>query len=150
MVRLGWVSLVLVCGVAAGCGGAELPAARTAGPLQGCKLTEEPGVRTWECGELLALELAADAATEAEIRQVLDDFAAGFKDATATRTDLAWSRGAQQHPSVRLEGIAPNGQKFVAQMVVVTDAEGSRVVQCASRDAVAPCEPILEHLVGTR
>lgn len=144
------MALVLASAAVAGCGGAELPPSRTAGPLQGCKLKEEPGVRTWECGELLALELAADAATEAETRQVLDEFAAGFKDASVTRTDLAWSRGAERHPSVRLEGLAPNGQRFIAQMVVVTDAEGSRVVQCASREPTAPCEPVLEHLVGTR
>jgi hypothetical protein len=135
--------LAALC-AAAGCGGAELPAARAAGPLHGCSLTEEPGVRSWECGELVALELAADPATEAEVRAVLEDFAKGFSGAQVSRTDLAW----KSHPSVRLEGLTPAGQRFVAQMIVVTTPEGARVVQCASRNPVAPCEPVLEHLVG--
>lgn len=130
-----------------GCGGAELPPPTQGGPLQGCQLEEEPGIRTWSCGELLAQELAAGTATDAETRQVLEDFAQGLASTNAARTDVPWARDAQRFPSVRMEGTGPSGQRFVAQMVVVTDPEGSRVVQCVSRNPVAPCEPILDHLV---
>ncbi len=144
-----WAPIACAAALAA-CGGAELPPAGSAGPLAGCALTEEPGVRTWKCGELIALELAADAATDAEVKLVLDEFAKGFAEANVARTDLAWSRGAESHPSVRLEGTTASGQRFVAQMIVIRDADGARAVQCASRNPVAPCEPILEHLAGMR
>ena len=134
----------------AACGGPDLPPAASPGPLGGCELAEEPGVRTWTCGELVALELAAGPATDAEIRAVLEDFAAGIEADAATRTDLPYAAGPARFPSVRLEGLTSNGRRFVAQMVVVTEAEGARVVQCASRNPVAPCEPILDHLVGRR
>jgi hypothetical protein len=134
--------------VAAGCGGPELPPAASPGPLAGCQLTEEPGVRTWQCGELLALELAAGAASEGDVRAVLEDFAEGFAANAATRSDAPY--GERRYPSVRLEGQTPAGQRFVAQMVVVNTHEGARVVQCASRSPVAPCEPVLAHLVGGR
>jgi len=67
---------------------------------------------------------------------------------SATRPDLPYPGGQARFPSVRLEGLTTTGSRFVAQMVVVTEAQGARVVQCASRNPVAPCEPILEHLVG--
>lgn len=145
--RLGGALLVGALSVA-GCGAPDLPPAASPGPLGGCELAEEPGVRTWTCGELVALELAAGPATDAEIRAVLEDFAAGIEVDSATRTDLPYAAGQARFPSVRLEGITTAGSRFVAQMVVVTEPEGARVVQCASRNPVAPCEPILDHLVG--
>lgn len=144
--RAAAVGACVVLGAA--CGGPDLPPAASPGPLGRCELAEEPGVRTWTCGELVALELAAGPATDAEIRTVLDDFAAGIEASSATRTDLPYAAGGARFPSVRLEGLTTTGSRFVAQMVVVTDPEGARVVQCASRNPVAPCEPVLEHLVG--
>lgn len=143
---LALAALVALPVLVGGCGRPELPPAASPGPLVGCEVTEEPGVRTWQCGELLALELAADPASGQDVRAVLEDFARGFAANAVTRSDAPY--GKYKFPSVRLEGQTPAGQPFVAQMVVVTTHETARVVQCASRNPIAPCEPVLEHLVG--
>jgi len=103
--------------------------------------------RTWTCGDLIALEFAADPATAEQARVVLEDFAKGFDDARAVRTDTPWRHGAEAFPSVRMEGTTAEGRRYTAQMIVISRPDGSRVVQCASKSPVAPCEPILDHLV---
>lgn len=142
------VALLTVAAVAAvACGQPELPPASRQGPLAGCRMADDGQARTWTCGELFALELAAEATTEAEARMVLDKFASDFADARAVRTDVRWALGAESFPSVRLEGTTAEGRRFTAQMVVVARPGGARVVQCASRSPIAPCEPVLDHLV---
>ena len=138
--------LVLSAGALA-CGRPELPPASRQGPLAGCRMEDDGDARTWTCGELFALELAADPATEAEARTVLDKFASDFTASRAVRTDVRWALGAETFPSVRLEGTTAEGKRFTAQMVVVSRPDGARVIQCASKSPVAPCEPVLDHLV---
>lgn len=137
----------VISAFALGCGKPELPPASRQGPLAGCRVEDDGEARTWTCGELFALELAADPATEAEARMVLDKFASDFTESRAVRTDVRWALGAESFPSVRLEGTTAEGKRFTAQMVVVSRRDGARVIQCASRSPIAPCEPVLDHLV---
>ncbi len=131
----------------AGCGGSALPPVSPPGPLAGCQLDDDGQARTWTCPDLIALELAADPATEAEARLVLEKFASDFAEARPARTDMRWRLGAESFPSVRLEGTTAEGRRFTAQMVVIARSDGARVVQCASKSVTAPCEPVLHHLV---
>lgn len=133
--------------VVSACSAQHLPPAASPGPLAGCRMEEDAEARTWTCGDLIAQEFLADPATEAESRQVLETFAKSFTEARAARTDVRWALGAESFPSVRLEGTTAEGQRFTAQMIVVSRPDGARVVQCASKSPVAPCEPVLDHLV---
>lgn len=143
---LRFATLITVSLLAA-CAGPALPPAETGGPLAGCHMEDDGQARTWTCGELIALEFASDPATEVEARVVLDKFASDLAESRAVRTDVRWALGAESFPSVRLEGTTVEGRRFTAQMIVVSRPDGARVVQCASKSATAPCEPVLDHLV---
>jgi hypothetical protein len=149
-IRLSRAPFLAALGLAVvACGAPELPPSSPAsgGPLAGCQMDDDGQARTWMCGDLVAQELAAESATEAEARLVLEKFASDFVEAKAVRTDVRWSLGADSFPSVRLEGTTAAGRRFTAQMVVISRPGDARVVQCASNSPTAPCEPVLDHLV---
>jgi len=146
-VKLLRLATPITAALLAACAGPALPPAKSGGPLAGCPVEDEGQARTWTCGELIALEFAADPATEVEARAVLDKFASDLAESRAIRTDVRWALGSESFPSVRLEGTTAEGRRFTAQMIVISRPDGARVVQCASKSATAPCEPVLDHLV---
>ncbi len=106
----------------------------------------ELDVRAWSCERLTAVETFVESASEHDVAQAIDGFAASFPANSPKRVDSVYAVGNARHTWVRLEGTSSRGEPVEAQMVAVAMGPSVRLVTCSSHGD-ATCGPVVAQLV---
>jgi hypothetical protein len=138
----------------AGCGSGEVAPARAPSELAvGAEFlahcpadASELDVRAWSCDRLTAVETFVESASDRDVAQAIDGFAASFPANSPRRVDSVYAVGNARHTWVRLEGTTSRGEPVEAQMVAVAMGPSVRLVTCSSHGDVA-CGPVVAELV---